>query len=73
MQFKPQRAASVVLALLPGVGGDVVLEQARVATLDRRRPRFLGAATDETYLEQMSSGKQDTQVKKEMSTVFNKI
>ena len=46
MQFEPERAACVVLALLPGVGGDVVLEQARVATLNRPWPRFLGATTD---------------------------
>ena len=50
MQFEPDRAARVVLALLPGVCGDVVLEQARVATLDRRWPRFLRAATDETNI-----------------------
>ena len=43
MRFEPERAARVVLALLPCVGGDVVLEQAGVATLDRRRPRFLRA------------------------------
>ena len=72
VQFEPERASRVVLALLPGVGGDVVLEQAGVATLDRRRPRFLRAAAEETYLEQMSQGIQNKlkyQIKKEMLMV----
>ena len=34
----------VVLALLPRVGRDVVLEEAGVAALDRRRPRLLRTA-----------------------------
>ena len=43
---EPETAAGVVLALLPRVGGDVVLEEAGVTPLDRRGARFFGAAKD---------------------------